>query len=136
MPAMSERRVDAVTLAEAALILGCSRATVRRLIANEELPPADRSRHRQLARADVEALALRTYRWRMHRHDAEPYWLTGRRAAETLGVNGSRLRQLAADDRIPYVRHVDGTLMFRREQLAVVATARDIRWHGGTAAKS
>ena len=60
---MPERPIDPVTLDEAALILGCSRASVRRLIASGELPPADRYRHRQLARADVEALALRTYRW-------------------------------------------------------------------------
>ncbi|MBA2560500.1 MAG: helix-turn-helix domain-containing protein [Propionibacteriales bacterium] len=96
---MPERSFDGVTLAEAeaAMILGCSVTGVRRLIANGALPPTDRYRHRRLARADVEALALRTYRWRRHLDDAEPYWVTGRRAAEVLEVNVTRLNQLAAE---------------------------------------
>ncbi len=48
---------------------------------------------RQLSPADVEALAFRTYRWRVHlddvepyRNDVEPYRITGQRAAAVLGV--------------------------------------------------
>ena len=91
-----------MTLDEAAGILGCSRASVRRLIASGALPPTDRYRHRQLARADVEALALRVYRWKLHLDDVEPYWLTGKRAAAVLGVNVTRLNTLARRGFVPH----------------------------------
>ncbi|MBA2559894.1 MAG: helix-turn-helix domain-containing protein [Propionibacteriales bacterium] len=94
-----------MTLDDAALILGCARSTVRRLIAAGELPPTDRYRHRQLARADVEALALRVYRWRLHLDDVDPYWVTGERAAVVLGVGVTRLNQLAARGFVPFETH-------------------------------
>jgi hypothetical protein len=53
----------------------------------------------------------------------------GRDAAETLGVGGSRLRQLSDADRLPFVLHRDGTRLYRRDQLEVVAQARDAMWH-------
>ncbi len=125
---MPERPIDPVTLVEAALILGCSRATVRRMIASGDLPPAERYRHRQLARADVEALALQVYRWRQHLSDVEPYWLTAKRAAAVLHVNVSRLNALVTRGFVPFEVHTDGTRLYRREQLEVVATAREARW--------
>ncbi len=125
---MPEQPIDPVTLAEAALILGCSVTGVRRLIADGALPPTDRYRHRQLARADVEALALLIYGWRAHLDDVEPYWLTGERAAGVLGVNVTRLNQLAARGFLPFETHADGTRLYRREQLEVVAQAR--KHHG------
>lgn len=128
-----ERPIDPVTLDEAALILGCSRSGVRRLIASGRLPSTDRYRHRQLARADVEALALRIYRWRQHLNDVDPYWLTGQRAAVVLGVNVTRLNQLVARGFVSFEVHADGTRLYRREQLAVVAKARDARWRHGPA---
>ena len=126
---MTSRPVDPVTLDEPGADSVCVRSTVRRLIASGELPPADRYRHRQLARADVEALALRTYRWRQHLSDVEPYWLTGQRAAGVLGVNVTRLNALARRGFIPYETHADGTRLYRREQLEVIAMAREARWH-------
>ncbi len=126
---MSERPIDGVTLAEAAMILGCSVTGVRRLIADGALPPTDRYRHRQLARADVEVLALRIYRWRGHLDVAEAYWLTGQRAAGVLGVNVTRLNQLAVRGFLPFEVHADGPRLYRRQQLEVVAQARAARWH-------
>ncbi len=81
-----------------------------------------------LSRADVEAKALRTYpHWR-HKDDPESYWVTGRRAADVLGVNVARLNQLVAKGFLPFEVHADGTRMYRREQLRTVANARQARW--------
>ena len=71
---------------------------------------------------------MRTYRWKLHLDDVEPHWLTGKRAAAVLGVNVTRLNALAARGFVPFAVHSDGTRMYRREQLEVVATARDARW--------
>ncbi len=59
--------------------------------------------------------------------DPEPYWLTGQRAADVLGVNRSRLGHLSRADFVPYVVHRDGTRLYRRDLLEVVAQARDAR---------
>jgi hypothetical protein len=45
-----------------------------------------------------------------------------------LGVNRTRLNQLAVGGFLPFVLHVDGTRLCRRAQLQVVANARDVRW--------
>jgi hypothetical protein len=82
-----------------------------------------------LSRADVEALALRTYAYSKHVRDPDSYWVTGQRAADILGVNMARVRQLAYAGLIPSERHADGTFMHRREQLTTVANAREAQWH-------
>lgn len=120
---------DPVTLDEAAHILGCSKSAARRRILAAGISSAGRYQHRSLSREAVEGLALTIYRWRDHIHEPESYWITGQRAADVLGVNVSRLNALVAKDRLPYVEHNDGTRMYRRLQLEVVATARDARWH-------
>lgn len=84
----------------------------------------------RLSRAEVEGLAAEVYPWRRHVHDRAGYWLTGERAAVVLGVNRARLGQLADRDLVPYVRHVDGTRLYRRAQLEAVAHGRAARWHG------
>ena len=117
-----------MTLEEAASILGCSKSAARRRILAAGISSAGRYAHRSLSREAVEHLALTLYRWRQHLGEPESYWITGQEAADVLGVNVSRVRVLAAKDRIPYVLHVDGTRMYRREQLAVVAQSRDARW--------
>lgn len=66
---MPETHSDAVTLQEAARILGCSVTTVRRQIASGRLIAPQRYRHRQLSRTDVEDLALEVFRWKRHRLD-------------------------------------------------------------------
>jgi hypothetical protein len=55
--------------------------------------------------------------------------VTGLRAADILGVNMARVRQLAYTGLISCERHADGTFMYRREQLMTVANAREARWH-------
>jgi hypothetical protein len=119
--------IQPVTLDEAARILGLPRATASRLLHDADIR-GDRYRHRRQARADVETLAFRVYQWRRHRHDLDPYWVTGARAAGILGINITRLNQLAVRGFVPFELHVDGTRLYRREQLAVVANARDVRW--------
>lgn len=81
-----------------------------------------------LSRADVEALAVRTYKHWRHKNDPDSYWVTGRRAAAVLGANVSRLNQLATRGFLPFEVHADGTRMYRREQLLTVANARQARW--------
>jgi hypothetical protein len=102
---------DPVTVDEAALILGCTRSVVMLHVSAGRLPStdlvvgtvaADEGVDHQLSRADVEALALQVYRWREHRDDVDPYWVTGTRAASILGVNVARLNQLTIRGCLPY----------------------------------
>ncbi len=44
--------------------------------------------------------------------------------ATILGVNRARLNQIAAKDIIPFEVHADGTRLYRRQQLEVVANAQ------------
>src|SRR6187397_62269 len=99
------RPVDAVTLDEAARILGCSRSTVRRLILGGRLiSHGDRYQHRTRSRADVEALAAQVYPWLRHVHEPDTYWVVGNDAAAILGVTRARLTVLANLDRVPFMR--------------------------------
>ncbi len=84
------RPLDPVTYAEAAHILGVTTSTVRRHVIAGRLPQVQPVRHRMLSRADVETLALQTYKHWPHKEDPDSYWVTGRRAAALLGVNVSR----------------------------------------------
>jgi hypothetical protein len=120
----SRRPLDPVTYAELA-----ASSVRRRVIAGQLRTWRSRQKHRTLSRADVEALALRTYPYRKHTGDLRSYWVTGQRAADILGVNMARVRQLAYAGLIPCERHIDGTFMYRREQLMTVANAREARWH-------
>ena len=123
------RPLDPVTYAEAAHILGVTSSTVRRHILRGELPARRRpGKHRTLSRADVEAYAVSTYRYRLHIDDADSYWVTGMRAAAILGVGRQRLNQLAAAGLVPFKVHADGTRLYRRRQLKVVENARDAMW--------
>lgn len=53
--------------------------------------------------------------------------MTGARAAEILRVNRVRIGQLAENDKVPYETHSDGTRLYRREQLTIVAQPRGAR---------
>ncbi len=123
------RPVDAVSYAEAADILGCTRSTVRAHVIAGRSTSGEPGKEPMLSRADVEALALRTYRHTRFKDDPKSYWVTGRRAADALGVNVARLNQLVAKGFLPFEVHADGTRMYRREQLMTVANARAARWH-------
>jgi hypothetical protein len=105
------------------VILGCSISTVRRLVITARGRHGNSEHDDVLVRANIEGLATEVYSWRLHLDDAHPYWLTGQRAADTLGLSRARLSQLAADNRIPFVRHQDGTRMYRRAQLERIASS-------------
>ena len=126
--------IDGITFKQAAAILGCSTSQVLRYAAEGRLSGRDGSRthrrweHRWITRRAAEDLALELYDWRKDR-GPHSYWVVGKRAAEILGVNVSRLNQLATRGFLPFVMHSDGTRMYRRKQLEVVANARDARWH-------
>ncbi len=122
------RPVDAVTLSQAARILGTSKSSARRLVhAGRLRSHGGRHEHRMLSQADVEAPACELYHWRAHTHDPESYWVTGEAAAELMGVSGARMRKMAAEDRLPCVVHVDGIRPYRRAQLDTLANSRDAR---------
>jgi hypothetical protein len=125
---VSERPVDGVGQAEAARILACHRWTVAEYVKTGRLPSAGRNVRRGLSRADVEALARELYPWWDHLDDEDSYWVTAKHAKDILSVNHTRLNQLAVRGFVPFEVHVDGTRLYRREQLEVVANARDARW--------
>jgi hypothetical protein len=56
--------------------------------------------------------------------------VTARHAKGILGVNHARLNQLAVRGFVPFEMHADGTRLYRREQLEVVANAREAPWAG------
>lgn len=114
---------DQVTLTEATGILGCSVSTVRRLVVTARTRHGNRDQGDRLRRTTVEDLATEVYCWRLHLDDPNPYWLTGQRAADALGLSRARLSQLAAENRIPFVRHQDGTRLYRRGQLELIASS-------------
>jgi len=110
-----------VTLSEAALILGCDITAVKRLVDTAKIPHGAFNRDHGLRRATAEDLATEVYSWRLHLRDPDAYWLTGQRAAHALGVSRARLSQLAAESRVPFVRHQDGTRLYRRRELEMIA---------------
>ncbi len=121
--------IDAVTLHEAARILGVARSTVQEWVIAGRLSTRGTSgAHRRLSRADVEALALELYDWRSHADDPESYWLNSHQAADLLGISRQRLGQLGDKDFVPFVGHRDGVRLYRREQLLTIANAREARW--------
>ena len=111
------RPLDPVSISEAAWILGCSRSTVQRMTRDGRLPAGDAYIHGRLSKADVEKVSSMVYPWQRHVHDPWSYWVTGQDAADLLGIGVNRLEKLAAANRLPWVRHRDGTLLYRRSQL-------------------
>lgn len=112
-----------IGVAEAARILACEPASVRDLLYDHGHP-----RTGPLVRSDVEAVALARWR-RTHAHGDDTYWVTRAQARQILGVNPARVGQLVHAGLIPFERA--GTarrqILFRREQLEVVARARRLR---------
>jgi len=117
-----------VTVAEACHILGCSHLTYRRLTLEGKLPPRDETRHRTLPIDMIEAAAAEVYRWRRHLNDPSAYWVTHEPAARLLNVGLDQVEVVLAGERLPYIDHVDGVRMYRREQVEEVAAARAVRW--------
>jgi hypothetical protein len=94
---MAERPVDGILRAEAARILGCHAWTAGEYVKTGRLRSAGKFLHWALSRADVEALACQTYPWWDHLDDADSYWIIAKRARRILGVNHTRLNQLASE---------------------------------------
>jgi excisionase family DNA binding protein len=115
------RPMDPVSISEAAWILGCSRSTVQRMMQDGRLPAGDPYIHGRLSKNDVEKVSSMVYPWRRHLHDPWSYWVTGQDAADLLGIGQKRLERLALANRVPYVRHRDGTRLYRRNQLKNLA---------------
>lgn len=113
-----------LTAEEAARILGRSRNHVYRLARLGRLPrDGEPQKWAQYDRETVEALSLAALPQYGGGH---PYWATTDEAATILGVSTTRVRQLVAAGRLPAVRH-GRRWVFRRDQLEVVANARDAR---------
>jgi predicted site-specific integrase-resolvase len=123
-------RIDLVSVDEAADILGCSASTVRHYLHDGRLT-AHTERYSCLDRQSVEHLAAHVYGWLTHRNDPHPYWVSGQRAAATLGVDRATLERLNQEHRLSCIRHRDGTTLYRRLDLIAVHRARDARaWSG------
>jgi predicted site-specific integrase-resolvase len=103
------RNPDAITLAEAAELLGMPETTVTRfrreglLIQLEGYP--------SYSRADVQEFV-------------DNPWLNGVQAAMIPGISHARVSQLAASEKIPVHVTASGRRMYRQRQLEVVANAR------------
>jgi hypothetical protein len=113
---------DPIVVTEAAEILGCSVDTVHRHVDAHRLHERSFHEHHVMSRGEVETLAGAggLYPWRQHLRDPASYWVTGAGAAQVLGVSTGRLNQLADAQRLPFVRHEDGTRLYRRAQLEVM----------------
>lgn len=67
-----------------------------------------------------------------HRSDSDAYWVIGQRAAETLGVDRDTLARLTAAGRLPWTRHDDGTVLYRRRDLLYIRNSREARTWSAT----
>lgn len=102
-------------------------ATVDRLIRWGVLTPARRFAAAQLSRGQVEHLALTTRTVRQL--VAGDYWVTLSNAAVLLGRSATRVQQLTNADRLPHVVHLGKSWkLYRRQQLAVIRRARQVRF--------
>lgn len=106
---------DAITRAEAAALLGTSESTVTRLRRHGLL--VDLGGWPSYSRADVLDVL-------------ENPWLDGQGAADILGVSRQRVRELAAEDKVPSHVAATGRRFYRQKQIEVVARARNLRFHG------
>lgn len=110
------RDPDAITLEEAAALLGLTPFRVTRLRREGLLVRLEG--HPTYSRSDVQEYL-------------ENPWLTGVQAAIILGVSHARVSQLAAAERIPAHVLPSGRRVYRQRQLEVVARARSLRRDGG-----
>ena len=111
-----------LSAAEAASILGVRASTVHQWVAKGVLPKAVKWQRYGLDRVDVENLALQRYT------PGHPWLATNREAAQMLGVSRERVKQLVDAGRLPCLEY-RGHRYFRRQQIQVIANARNARWH-------
>lgn len=117
---------------DAALIIGVSTAHVGKLVWEGVLPKPKKHARFALEVEDVEAYALQRLA-HPGRHKTvpgpHPYFADMTEAAGILGVSRSAVRQLLAKWFLPSVKAPNGRVYFRRPQLAVIARARNERYH-------
>jgi len=121
-----EAASDPIPVDEAARILACDEPAVPRLLRKHGWIDGE-----PLTHGDVEEVALT--RWRLaHSRWPNSYWVTRDQAAAILGVNRARVGQLVGAGLVPYerARTVRRQIVFRRDQLTVVARARLLRRPG------
>jgi excisionase family DNA binding protein len=113
---------DGLTHAEAAEILDCSPAAVRRLIRSGALRGGPPHLQRRLRRDQVEQLAAE--RWRRQSGPrstgSQSYWVGTTEAARMLGVSPERVRLLAASGQLPSLTAAGGQRIFRRLQVQMI----------------
>jgi excisionase family DNA binding protein len=121
-PGPTQRPSQGLSAAEAARILGVRAGTVHQWVAKGVLPKSVKWQRYGLDRTDVENLALQRYT------PGHPWFATNREAAQILGISRERVKQLVDTGRLPCVEY-RGRRYFRRQQVQVIANARNARWH-------
>jgi excisionase family DNA binding protein len=114
-----------LSAAEAGRILGVPASTVAKWVSEGVLPNAVKWQRFGLDRGDVENLAPQRYTL------GHPWFATNREAAQILGISRERVKQLVDAGRLPCVEY-RGRRYFRRQQIQVIANARNARWHQPT----
>lgn len=121
MPGIEEPPIQQLTYAQAAEMLGVHEITVWRMVRRGDLTTKAKWAKTGLLRSDVERLSLE--RWR----PGSRTWLTATQVAEQLELSPPRIYQLSNAGRLPYKWGPDGRRLFRPQQIAVIARARQVR---------
>lgn len=103
---------DAITLAQAATLLGLTEIRVTRLRREGLLIRLEG--YPSYSRTDIQEFI-------------DNPWLNGRQAAQILGISHNRVSQLAAVEKIPVHRTTSGRRVYRQRQLEVVINDRGAR---------
>ena len=103
---------DAITLAQAAALLGLTEIRVTRLRREGLLIRLEG--YPSYSRTDIQEFI------------GNP-WLNGRQAAQMLGISHNRGSQLATVEKIPVHRTASGRRVYRQRQIEVVVNARGFR---------
>jgi hypothetical protein len=111
---MTRSNPDAITLGEAARLLGLSEIRVSALRREGFLARLDG--HPSYSRSDVQEFI-------------DNPWINGTQAAFLIGVTRTRVFQLANAEKIPVHYTASGHRVYRLKQLEVVANARAIKFH-------
>ena len=112
--------MEEMTVFEAAHIIGCDPTEARQ---RQHLEQAGSTAELE----KLEAMAADRYPWKQHTDDSESYWVTVGQAAKILDLSVQRVKQLLDEDRLPYLLHRSGVRLMRRQQIDVVANARQSR---------
>jgi excisionase family DNA binding protein len=116
-----------MTTEEVADLLGVSRKAVYMAVYRGHLRKARQGRGAAVFdRSDVEHYLARRHR----PGQPDAYWIDTAEAAELLGVTPAWVRTLVHRGNLPGLRHASGRLLFRRQQIEVIARGRDSQPRG------